>query len=502
MSDQSNRISVLEAENAALICENRYLKSLLEEAGIDFSGLNKGHKEEVKNHQQECIVNDDISVEQIDLFITLFHGRTDVYARRFISKAGNVGYAPACNHFWKFDLCPKREGKKTKCFDCPKKDWIKLNRKLLWEHLAGNKEDGTDVIGVYPMFPDETCYFLVFDFDNHDKAKVTNENEGANADTDWIEDVNAMREICRNNGVDALVERSRSGKGAHVWIFFESPMAVSVARKFGAALLTKGAESVEQKNFKSYDRMIPAQDKMPVGGLGNLIALPLQGQALRKGNSAFIDENWRVIPDPWMLLKNVKRLSFPFIEEKITEWVSEGVLGVLASDMSGDLIEEDKEKEKPWGKREKQIISKEDIHGIVNIVTANQVYIEKGNIKARALNRFRRLAAFSNPAFYKNMAMGFSTKGIPRIIQCGSDTLDYVCLPRGCEEKLLELLDASDVAYQVTEKKEQGDPIQVSFCGELYPEQVKAAEKMLQHDYGILGAATGFGKTIIGAYLI
>ena len=230
MSNETNKLKLLEAENKSLINEIQYLRSLLEKNGIEYSEGSLSPNENIEEIQPECVINENITVEQIDLFITLFHGRTDVYARRFISKAGNVGYSPACSHFWQYGLCPKREGKKTKCFDCPNRSWIKLNRRLLREHLEGNREDATDVIGVYPMLPDETCFFLVFDFDNHDKRKETDENEGANTDTAWIEDVNAMRQICINNGVDVLVERSRSGKGAHVWLFFESPIAVSTAR--------------------------------------------------------------------------------------------------------------------------------------------------------------------------------------------------------------------------------------------------------------------------------
>lgn len=500
MNNEINKkMSLLEAENKGLKAEILRLQKLLEIAGIKYAIPIESEITE----NQNCIINKNISKEQIDLFITLFHGRTDVYAKRFISKTGNVGYSPGCNNFWRHGVCPKREGKKIKCFDCPNRNWIKLNRTLLREHLEGRKSDGTDVIGIYPMLADETCFFIVFDFDNHERQKDTNENEGANEDNDWIEDVNAMREICMVNGIDALVERSRSGKGAHIWMFFEEAIPASLARKFGMALLTKGAESVNQINFKSYDRMLPAQDKMPAGGLGNLIALPLQGQALRKGNSAFIDEKWNVIPDPWKLMAGVKRITKQFIEEKIQDWTSGSVLGILASDMSNEILKEEVEDSiKPWEKKTNKQIYPDDIDGTLNIVIANQIFIEKQNVKARALNHFRRLAAYNNPKFYQNQAMGFSTKRIPRIMQCGYDTLDYVCLPRGCEEKLFALLNESKVIYHVVEKKQKGRRIQVNFIGKLYPEQEKAAEKMLQYKYGILGAATGFGKTVIGAYLI
>ena len=349
------------------------------------------------------------------------------------------------------------------------------------------------------MFTDETCNFLVFDFDNHDEK--TNGDDFANTDEEWIEEVNAMRSICKNNDIQTLVERSRSGKGAHIWLFFEEPIPASIARKFGTALLTKGAESVNQKNFKSYDRMLPAQDHMPEGGLGNLIALPLQGQALKKGNSAFIDEKWNAYPNQWKVLKETNKISKSFIEEKINEWTADGLLGVLAEDMSGNTEKSGNEESKPWEKK-KQRFESSDVDGILNITLANQIYINIENVKPRLQNQIRRLAAFSNPEFYKNQAMGFSTKGTARIISCSQDVDNYVCIPRGCEEKFVERLTDASVPFKKEDCRQVGRSISVSFVGELYLEQQKAADKMLDYDTGILGAATAFGKTAVGAYLV
>lgn len=142
------------------------------------------------------------------------------------------------------------------------------------EHLKGIAEDATDVIGVYPLLEDDTCRFIVFDFDNHEKD--AEKIDFANTDDSWKEEVDALREICLSNGIDPLVERSRSGRGAHLWIFFQKKIEVSLARKFGNALLRKGTESVNLKSFRFYDRMLPMQDHLPQGGIGNLIALPLQ----------------------------------------------------------------------------------------------------------------------------------------------------------------------------------------------------------------------------------
>lgn len=369
-------------------------------------------------------------------------------------------------------------------------------------HLLGAKEDCSDVIGIYPMLSNETCNFLVFDFDNHESDNLLDDD--ANTGNGWVEEVNSMRMICMQNDVDVLVERSRSGKGAHIWIFFAEPIPASTARKFGDALLTKSAESVNQKTFQSYDRMLPAQDHMPAGGLGNLIALPLQGKALREGNSAFIDENWIACPDQWKQLQTVKKLSKASVEEKIKAW-NHSALNFLAGDLGGErensAEDGEKEKSKPWEKKEKRF-DIADVDGMLEITKANQIFVNNTNLKPRMQNQLRRLAAYSNPQYYKNQAMGFSVRGIPRIISCSSDIDHYICLPRGCEEALVHMAEQSGIAYTIQDCRQGGRVINVSFQGELYPEQKHAAEKMLAYDNGVLHAATAFGKTVVGAYLV
>lgn len=448
------------------------------------------------------IIKEEITKIHFRFFYSMFKGRMDVYSKRGSKpnpKTGQTGYYTQCWNFWKDGLCPKKNGKKIKCGECRNQNYKQLRGEVIMQHLIGAKEDCSDVIGLYPMMQDETCNFLVFDFDNHDdKSKV---DDFANTDDEWIDEVNAMRLICQLNNVHILVERSRSGKGAHIWLFFEEPIPAAAARKFGTALLTKGAESVNQKSFKSYDRMIPAQDHMPEGGIGNLIALPLQGQALKSGNSAFIDENWNAYPDQWQVLKSTSKISKAFIDEKINEWTAGGLLGMLAEDMSGTVEKSDNGISKPWEKKRKNF-ELTDVDGVLGITLANQIYIDTGNVKPRLQNQIRRLAAFSNPEYYKNQAMGFGTRGTARIISCSRDVDQYLCIPRGCKEKLVEKLEDAGIAYKKTDLRERGRKIEVTFVGELRPEQKEASEEILNHDIGILGAATAFGKTAVGAYLI
>ncbi len=487
--DQSER-AALENEICQLRQEISRLHLLLDQAGISYD------RPPVQDEPQDMVEPVPITEEHARLLYSVFKGRKDVYSKRGLRKDGSSSYYPQCDNFWKYGLCAKRDGKKMKCADCPNRQWSPLTRRVLMSHLRGDKPDGTDVIGVYPLLPDETCNFLVFDFDNHD-SDLAEANDGANDGPDWIEEVNALRAICIQQGLSPLVERSRSGKGAHLWLIFNETIPASLARRFGSALLTKGAETINLKSFKSYDRMLPAQDKMPLGGLGNLVALPLQGQALKKGNSAFIDEFWHAFPDQWEQLRKVWRISREWIEDKLREWHMESEsLGTLS--VTDELGED---KPKPWEKR-RSSFGKEHIIGSMRITLANQIYIETANLKPALRNALRRMAAFSNPQFYKKQAMGYEVRGIPRIIWCGSEEDGYITIPRGKLEALTKNLHEAEIPYTLTDKRQMGKPIRVSFQGTLYPEQQLACDQLLRYETGILNAATAFGKTVVGAAII
>ena len=509
--DYKKRIADLEEEIV-------YLKGLLDEAGIEYHSPKENKSDDtieqiaMLEDQGARIIPVQLTPQHANFFYSVFKGRRDVYSKRNGKpnpKTGKTGYYTQCWNFWKDGICPKKAGKTITCGECTNQKYKELTGSVLLEHLVGRKIDASDVIGLYPMLPDETCNFLVFDFDNHEDSIAG--DDGANPDKEWIREVNAMRTICKDNNVPVIVERSRSGKGAHIWIFFAEPIPAIQARQFGSALLTKGAETVSLKSFKYYDRMLPAQDHMPISaktgktGLGNLVALPLQGQALKNGNSAFIDEEWNAYPDQWQVLKSVVKLTKSFIEDKIKEWGESGVLGRLSSEFQDiDGTEEQtgkKEKHKPWEKKNSQF-HRDDVSGELLITISDKVYIDIENIKPRMQNMLRRMAAFSNPEFYEKMKMGFSTQGIPRIVYCGYDEQEYICLPRAIREPLLQQLNETGIPYQIKDIRNAGKTINVRFKGTLYPEQQFAAETMLQHDNGILGATTAFGKTAVGAYLV
>ena len=256
------------------------------------------------------------------------------------------------------------------------------------------------------------------------------------------------------------------------------------------------------QSFKYYDRMIPAQDHLPINqkdgtkGLGNLIALPLQGRALKAGNSAFVDENWNAYPNQWECLKNIKRINNNFINEKIELWNLEGTLGNLGSDFDATH-----ENQKPWDKS-KWKICKEDISGNIEIVLSDKVYMSKNKMQPRMQNAFRRMAAFSNPEFYKKSHMGFNVSNIPRIIFCGYDEGEYICLPRALKDLIIDKLIEFKIPYTLFDRRCEGRTLDVQFKGELYEEQLRGANEILKHENGVLAATTSFGKTVVGAYII
>ncbi len=469
--------------------EIRYLKGLLDENGIPYD-----YEAFVEAGKQEEPVEIDFPVltaEHAIQFYSYFRGRKDVYVKRNAKK----GYYTQCNNFWKAGICPKERGEKVKCQECPVKDYKELKIPIILEHLKGTKEDCSDVIGLYPLFPDGTCWFLVFDFDNHD--------EDATSTKDWEQEVDALRKICFSLGIDALVERSRSGHGAHVWIFFSEAIQAAKVRRFGEALLAKGAESVSLKSFRYYDRMMPMQDCLPEGKLGNLIALPLQGQALRMGNSAFVNEYWKPYKDQWSKLLHTRKMSEAEVDAYMKYWCPD--------DNAMEMFQSDKVDEQEdsnlllFGSNPKpsaRYFKTEDATGAVKIIQADGIYIDKRNLKPRLQNAIRRLAAYSNSQFFQNLALGFSTRETPRIVYDGYDEGNYIVLPRGCFEELKRYLSDAEISYDIVDKRQEGRTIDVSFNGELYPEQMVAAERLLAYDIGMLAAATAFGKTVIGANLI
>ena len=462
------RYNELESENKRLSEENAQLR-------LQFGLTNLANESFEKNVVEATAINKySSSKEKIESFRSLFRGREDVFARRWQSTTSEKsGYQPVCENEWSEGLCDKR---KYKCANCPNRVLKSLTDEEIYKHLEGKDTLARDVIGIYPMLQDETCHFLCADFD----------------DDSFEKDVTAFREVCRELDIPVYVERSRSGNGAHSWIFFESPIAAATARKLGSGILTQAMEKRGELSFKSYDRLFPNQDTMPDGGFGNLVALPLQGLARKSGNSVFVDEYFQPYEDRWAYLSAVKRLSADAVEALVMSFGKDGELGKLISESES----------KPWETKKKIKITRSDFPMVLNVVRANMLYIPTVDLSANAKNQIKRLAAFKNPDFYRAQAMRLPIYDKPRIICTADIGENYIAIPRGCEDALCNLLDEAGVSYAIEDKTNSGEIIPVTFNGELREEQRPAADALLEQNTGVLSATTAFGKTVIASYII
>lgn len=477
MDDLLTRYNKLLRQYEVLHKENEVLRSLLKIHGVEYETR---MKEDMNKPIYSLVSVPTITLsmdERIRLFQSLFKGREDVFARRWFSKTtGKSGYQPVCINEWKQGICDK---KKYRCAICPNRNFAPLTTQDMYRHLEGKDEYCCDVVGLYAIMQDNNCAFLCADFDDK------------NCKYGYKEDVLAYVGVCREWLIPYAIERSRSGNGAHVWIFFEAPLPASKARRLGNAILTEAMTHNGQMSFNSYDRFFPNQDYLPEGGFGNLVALPLQGQARRKQNSVFVDNDFLVYKDQWAFLYNLKKIQESTIDQLLRLHYQEE-LGKLS--MSSES--------KPWVTPLPQNITQEDFHAKVEIIKADKLYIPLKAVSAKVLNHLKRIAAFKNPEFYNKQALRLSTYAIPRIISCFDITNEYLAMPRGCEDATRSFLNDNAVTYTITDKTNHGNKISVSFQGEEREEQLEAINALLPYTNGILHATTAFGKTVTAAAII
>ena len=482
MNERDPRKRLIESaleESARLREENSRLRRLLAEHGIPIPTAASNN--EAPSPAGELLGErtvPDKTAQRLALFRSLFRGREDVYAVRWEKPDGRAGYAPKADRDWKAYL-GARESDRRKV-DRQTRKLRPLTDDVVRGHLMGKQ-----TIGIYPLLLDETCRFLAVDFD-----KKT-----------WQQDAAAFLETCREFGVPAALERSRSGRGGHVWIFFGSAVSGAMARKLGCAILTRTMERRHQVGLDSYDRFFPNQDTMPKGGFGNLIALPLQKIPREAGNSVFVDTEFRPYRDQWDFLSKLRGMSAEAAAELVSAVQSKGdLVGVRIS------LAEGGDERDPWTLPPSRKRRERPIEGplpeVVHVVRANLLYIEKKDLPSSMLNRLLRLAAFQNPEFYKAQSMRLSTFNKPRVIACGEDLANHVALPRGCLTEVLALLGAHQVKAEVRDERFGGTAIEAEFRGQLRTSQREAVSTLNGCDEGILSAPPAFGKTAVAAWLI
>jgi len=453
---------------AALRAENARLEALLETHGIQWrlppaSAMADSLEVERSRFSTE---------EKVALFRRLFCGRTDVYPIRWESKtSGKSGYAPACANEWRVGVCEKP---RIKCSDCGNRLWIPLSDSVIYDHLAGKR-----TVGLYPLLIDDTCNLLAVDFDG----------------AEWSEDARAFAKSCGELGVPIAVEISRSGNGAHVWIFFAVPVSARDSRRLATAIISHACARTRQLKLNSYDRLFPNQDTMPKGGFGNLIALPLQKIPRDNGRSIFVDDALRPYADQWSFLASIRPMAPNDIEPTILRATG----GRHPLDVT--FVEEEDLKE-PW----KRVATTAKLPGpmpkALTATMSNLIYFEKSQLPQALANRLVRLAAFQNPEFYRAQAMRFPVWDKPRVIGCAENFPNHIALPRGCLDAVLQLLKENDIRCNLRDERYEGEVLDVGFGGTLRLDQESAVAAILNHDAGIFCAPTGFGKTVTAAAMI
>lgn len=457
----------------ALRTENQRLIALLELHRIDWRAP------AVSEPEMPLVICDPVqstlnASERVALFRRLFRGRTDVYPIRWESlKTGKSGYSPVCANEWVSRVCEKP---RISCADCSNRVLVPLSNDVIFKHLTGKL-----TAGVYPLLSDDTCHFLAADFD----------------EAEWAEDAKAFVLSCHELGVPVALEISRSGNGAHAWVFFSRNVAARDARRLGAAIISHTCSRTRQLKLESYDRLFPNQDVMPKGGFGNLIALPLQKKPRDNGRSVFVDSELQPYSDQWAFLSSIQ----PMLPEDIEPTILKATGGLHPLDVI--FVDEDDKSQKPWeasAPASKKLVGK--MPDSLTITLANLVFFEKAQLPQALANRLIRLAAFQNPAFYKAQAMRMSVWDIPRVIGSAVNYPHYIGLPRGSLDAAQELLGANQIRFDVQDKRCEGSAINVVFAGTLRVDQEAAVAGMLQHDAGVFCAPTAFGKTVTAAALI
>ncbi|MHB1571601.1 MAG: TOTE conflict system archaeo-eukaryotic primase domain-containing protein [Solirubrobacteraceae bacterium] len=402
---------------------------------------------------------------RVTLFQSLFRGRSDVFATRWESTKtpGRSGWAPRCANEWQPGTCFKP---KVKCAECASRRFVALTSTEIRRHLEGRQ-----TIGIYPLLPDETCWLVAIDLD------------GAS----WRDDVAALRESAEDLSIPVLVERSRSGDGAHVWVLFSEAVSARIARSVGSLLLTR-AMSRQAIAMSSYDRLFPNQDTMPTGGFGNLIALPLQRQRRSAGCTVFLGEDLEPYPDQWAYLAGVQRLPASRALEIAAEAErAGGALGLQPAPDSG----------RPPSPTRAGPLPRE-----IQVTLAARVRIPTSSLPPDIRDRLVRVAAFPNPVFFERERARLSTYKTPRVIACHESAVGDLLLPRGCLARVIAELEGLGVMVGVVDGRSHGTAITASFNGKLSGDQRAAVAALAKHDIGVLVAPPGAGKTVVATALI
>jgi superfamily II DNA or RNA helicase len=399
---------------------------------------------------------------KLRLFRDLFRGREDVFAVRWENGVrSRAGYSPRCANEWQRGVCGKP---KIRCGACSNQAFVTLDDRQLLAHLQGRH-----VVGIYPLLTDDTCRLLAIDLDGGS----------------WRADARAIRKTSRSLGLEPAIER----------FFFTDSVLAAEARRLGLAILTLTMVRGAALGVDSYDRLFPSQDVLPNGGFGNLIALPLQREARKVGNTEFLNEELEPHQDQWSYLASVARITPERLNELTADLAEDRALAVRATNDDRDA---------PWRlprtlhERLRETLMPES----VEVTIADRLYFDRSALPPALAHAMRRLATFSNPMFTELQRMRLSVARTPRVIACYEDLDRHLALPRGCLANASALLAELGVHLDVRDERVDGEPVAFEFKGSLNKSQQKAANAMLKNETGVLCAPPGWGKTVLATSLI
>jgi len=392
-----------------------------------------------------------IDAKKIELFLSLFRGRMDGYARRW-EKGERSGYSPAYEFNWDEFMAHKRRGGSIKDFE--NKKLLPLTAEVIKKHLLGLL-----VVGVYPILPDNTTHFLAADFDGEN----------------WQKEAAAFIDVCRTIGLAAYLERSRSGSGGHVWIFFSDPYPCYRSRRIGLELIRQAFGMSEFEREVSFDRLFPNQDSVSKGGFGNLIALPFQGKSVVRGNTLFLDlENNMPLPDQWEFLKKVKRYSVQEIDHVYQDLFTQKESLLKASTRAS---------------------------GVLSISVGNEIVFARSEIISDLKDFLKEELNFLNTEYLQKRRLGKSTYKVQKYFKLIEESGDVISLPRGFLGQLVTFLKEHNIAHEIRYDRPLLTGVSFKSSIQLTPSQTKVLDSALEGDQGVIVAPSGSGKTIIGLEL-
>lgn len=396
-----------------------------------------------------------ITQDQILLFLSLFRGRKDIYARHW-EKNGKSGYSRAYQFNWQEFMAFRAKG--GRLADFPNKKSLFLSLEVVQSHLEGRQ-----TIGIYPLLEDNTSYFIAADFDKEN----------------WKKDSQKFIKVCNEYNIPAFLERSRSGSGTHVWIFFEDKYPASKSRSIVLELIQKALNLSKFEKEVSFDRLFPNQDYHTNNGIGNLIALPLNGNSVQRQNTVFLEpEKFELISDQWKYLKTIKKISINQLDQLFNQLTNKQINAFVDKDNKTNLSSD-----------------------TLTINIGNLIKLPKQKLHPALVHFLKENLNFFNAEYAVKKKLGISTYQTEKYFKLIAEEGEFIYIPRGFIKRLIEFFQENEIPYVLNDERKLQPQTQYKSKINLYDYQKQTLKEIQDKDYGVIVAPPGSGKTIIGLEL-